>query len=109
MMSVAGAPAPAFGNGGLSITASVTKPPVAVAVAPGGKIVSLTGPESVLGGPLQRELLRFNPNGSLDTSFGDHGAVARWRRDESLRRTAARRPDLLALADLTDRDRQALD
>lgn len=40
---------------------------------------------------------------------GDHGAVARWRRDESLRRTAARRPDLLAAADLTERDRAALD
>ena len=40
---------------------------------------------------------------------GDHGAVARWRRDESLRRTAARRPDLLARAELTDRDRDALD
>jgi len=40
---------------------------------------------------------------------GDHGAVARWRRDESLRRTAARRPDLLAGADLTERDRAALD
>jgi tRNA (guanine37-N1)-methyltransferase len=40
---------------------------------------------------------------------GDHGAVARWRRDESLRRTAARRPDLLAGADLDERDRAALD
>jgi tRNA (guanine37-N1)-methyltransferase len=40
---------------------------------------------------------------------GDHGAVARWRRDESLRRTAARRPDLLDRAELTERDRQALD
>jgi len=40
---------------------------------------------------------------------GDHGAVARWRRDESLRRTAARRPDLLAGADLTERDRAVLD
>jgi tRNA (guanine37-N1)-methyltransferase len=40
---------------------------------------------------------------------GDHGAVARWRRDESLRRTAARRPDLLAAADLSERDRAALD
>ena len=40
---------------------------------------------------------------------GDHGAVARWRRDESLRRTARRRPDLLAAAELTDRDRAALD
>ena len=29
---------------------------------------------------------------------GDHARIARWRRDESLRRTAARRPDLLARA-----------
>ena len=29
---------------------------------------------------------------------GDHGAVARWRREESLRRTAERRPDLLGAA-----------
>jgi tRNA (guanine37-N1)-methyltransferase len=27
---------------------------------------------------------------------GDHGKVARWRREQSLRRTAERRPDLLA-------------
>ncbi|MFI6760622.1 tRNA (guanosine(37)-N1)-methyltransferase TrmD [Micromonospora sp. NPDC050417] len=27
---------------------------------------------------------------------GDHGRIARWRRDEALRRTAARRPDMLA-------------
>lgn len=27
---------------------------------------------------------------------GDHGRIARWRRDESLRRTAGRRPDMLA-------------
>jgi tRNA (guanine37-N1)-methyltransferase len=26
---------------------------------------------------------------------GDHGAIARWRRDEAVKRTAARRPDLL--------------
>src|SRR4051794_13532217 len=30
---------------------------------------------------------------------GHHGRVARWRRDERLRRTAARRPDLLAALD----------
>jgi len=30
---------------------------------------------------------------------GDHAAIARWRRGESLRRTAARRPDLLAALD----------
>jgi tRNA (guanine37-N1)-methyltransferase len=27
---------------------------------------------------------------------GDHGRIARWRRDQALARTAARRPDLLA-------------
>ena len=43
---------------------------------------------------------------------GDHAAIARWRRAESLRRTADRRPDLLAaLPDgaLTDAERAALD
>ncbi len=41
---------------------------------------------------------------------GDHAAIARWRRDEALRRTAARRPDLLAaLAErLDERDRAVL-
>jgi tRNA (guanine37-N1)-methyltransferase len=39
---------------------------------------------------------------------GHHAQIARWRRDESLRRTAQRRPDLLEAADLSDRDRQAL-
>ncbi len=40
---------------------------------------------------------------------GDHGRIARWRRDRSLERTAARRPDLLARAALSVRDRAALD
>jgi tRNA (guanine37-N1)-methyltransferase len=40
---------------------------------------------------------------------GDHGAVARWRRDESLRRTASNRPDLIAQAGhLDSRDKQVL-
>jgi tRNA (guanine37-N1)-methyltransferase len=42
---------------------------------------------------------------------GDHGAIARWRRDEALRRTAACRPDLvagIAPGALDDRDRQVL-
>ena len=39
---------------------------------------------------------------------GDHGAVARWRREQALRRTFERRPDLLAEADLTPRDRAIL-
>ena len=39
---------------------------------------------------------------------GDHGAIARGRRDEALRRTAALRPDLLARVTLDARDRAAL-
>lgn len=42
---------------------------------------------------------------------GNHAAIERWRRDESLRRTATRRPDLLAAYDesLLDRhDREVL-
>jgi tRNA (guanine37-N1)-methyltransferase len=36
---------------------------------------------------------------------GDHARIARWRRDESLRRTAATRPDLLAALDPATLDR----
>jgi tRNA (guanine37-N1)-methyltransferase len=42
---------------------------------------------------------------------GDHGRIARWRRDQSLLRTAARRPDMLTaypLGMLDDRDRETL-
>jgi tRNA (guanine37-N1)-methyltransferase len=39
---------------------------------------------------------------------GDHGAIARWRREQSLLRTARRRPDLLGRAELSDADRRAL-
>jgi len=40
---------------------------------------------------------------------GNHGAIARWRRKESLRRTLERRPDLLEEAELTDEDRELLE
>ena len=40
---------------------------------------------------------------------GHHGEVDRWRRREALRRTLARRPDLLDTAPLTDADRTDLD
>ncbi len=43
---------------------------------------------------------------------GHHGQVHRWRRDQRLRRTAARRPDLLAALDpqaLDETDREALE
>ena len=36
---------------------------------------------------------------------GDHARIARWRHEQSLRRTWERRPDLLARADLTPEDR----
>jgi tRNA (guanine37-N1)-methyltransferase len=41
---------------------------------------------------------------------GDHARIARWHRDQSLRRTAARRPDLLAAVAhrLDDEDKAAL-
>jgi tRNA (guanine37-N1)-methyltransferase len=42
---------------------------------------------------------------------GDHAAIARWRRDQALRRTVASRPDLVAKlpADaLSGRDREVL-
>ncbi len=39
---------------------------------------------------------------------GDHGAVARWRREQALATTLARRPDLLATAPLDDADRAFL-
>jgi tRNA (guanine37-N1)-methyltransferase len=37
---------------------------------------------------------------------GDHGAIARWRRDQAIERTARVRPDLLAAADLTEEERR---
>lgn len=40
---------------------------------------------------------------------GDHAKVDRWRREESLRRTRARRPELLEQAELSDADRAFLE
>ena len=40
---------------------------------------------------------------------GDHGRIARWRRDQSLLRTWQRRPDLLESASLSKLDRKFLD
>ena len=39
---------------------------------------------------------------------GNHREIARWRREEALRRTARERPDLLRAADLSDADRAFL-
>jgi tRNA (guanine37-N1)-methyltransferase len=40
---------------------------------------------------------------------GNHQAIARWRRQQQLRRTLERRPELLEAAPLTDEDRDFLD
>ncbi|MBV1848636.1 tRNA (guanosine(37)-N1)-methyltransferase TrmD [Catellatospora tritici] len=39
---------------------------------------------------------------------GDHGKIARWRRDQALLRTATRRPDLLAALDRATLDKRDL-
>ncbi len=39
---------------------------------------------------------------------GDHAAIIRWRREQALKRTAERRPDLLATAELLPQDREFL-
>jgi len=39
---------------------------------------------------------------------GNHGAVRRWRREQSLKRTLERRDDLLAVADVTASDQELL-
>ena len=40
---------------------------------------------------------------------GDHARIAAWRREQSLRRTLERRPDLLRRAELTAADRRVVD
>jgi len=40
---------------------------------------------------------------------GDHGQIEKWRREQSIRRTLKRRPDLLDKADLTPEERRLLD
>jgi len=40
---------------------------------------------------------------------GNHAAIARWRRKESLRRTLERRPDLLEEAELSKLDGELLE
>jgi tRNA (guanine37-N1)-methyltransferase len=40
---------------------------------------------------------------------GDHARIARWRREQALRRTWQRRPDLLAKASLTEEDLRFLE
>jgi tRNA (guanine37-N1)-methyltransferase len=39
---------------------------------------------------------------------GDHGRVARWRREEALRRTFLRRPEMLSKIELSKEDKAFL-
>ena len=39
---------------------------------------------------------------------GDHGKIEKWRREQAILRTLARRPDMLAHADLTESERKFL-
>ncbi|GAA2457355.1 tRNA (guanosine(37)-N1)-methyltransferase TrmD [Actinomadura vinacea] len=73
--------------------------------APGAMEALLEGPVYTKP-PIWRE--RVVPDILLS---GHHGAIARWRRDEALRRTARTRPELLARLDpdsLDEHDRQVL-
>ncbi|MUN41965.1 tRNA (guanosine(37)-N1)-methyltransferase TrmD [Actinomadura litoris] len=68
--------------------------------------------ESLLEGPVYTKppIWRDRPVPDVLLS-GHHGAIARWRRDEALRRTARNRPELLARLDpgsLDGRDRDVL-
>ncbi|WP_242901416.1 tRNA (guanosine(37)-N1)-methyltransferase TrmD [Actinomadura terrae] len=68
--------------------------------------------ESLLEGPVYTKppIWRDRPVPDVLLS-GHHGAIARWRRDEALRRTAQNRPELLSRLDpraLDDRDRDVL-
>ena len=56
-----------------------------------------TRPEVIAGNRVPKVLLS-----------GDHAAIAIWRRQQSLGRTAQRRPDLLEQYDLSDTDRALL-
>jgi tRNA (guanine-1)-methyltransferase len=70
--------------------------------------------DGLLEGPSYTKPRHWRGQSVPDILFsGDHNAIARWHRDQSLALTAARRPDLLDAArqrgDLSERDEQALD
>ncbi|WP_417281838.1 tRNA (guanine(37)-N(1))-methyltransferase [Actinomadura yumaensis] len=68
--------------------------------------------ESLLEGPVYTKPPVWRDRGIPDVLLsGHHGAIARWRRDEALRRTARNRPELLARLDpsaLDAHDRKVL-
>jgi tRNA (guanine37-N1)-methyltransferase len=102
-------------------------------VLSGGELAALVVTESVarlvpgvLGNPLSAEIDSFS-RGLLEYPLytrprefrghvvpevllsGDHAAVERWRREQSIRITRGRRPDLLRSAELDEADRKILE
>lgn len=69
--------------------------------------------EQLLEGPVYTKPASWRGRAVPDVLLsGDHARIARWQRDEALRRTAAQRPDLLHRLDpaaLDDRDREVLE
>src|SRR5467141_2828554 len=69
---------PTFGNGGIAIADHGNTPIIfytagAMAIQPDGKIVVVG--EGTTGGYWDTAIVRFNPDGSLDSSFGGTGGV----------------------------------
>ena len=66
--------------------------------------------DSLLEYPQYTRPVDFRGHGVPDVLLsGNHEAILRWRRKEALRRTAKRRPDLLAKATLSETDRKVID
>jgi tRNA (guanine37-N1)-methyltransferase len=66
--------------------------------------------EALLEGPVYTKPPNWRGRDVPDVLMsGNHGAIARWRRDQALRRTAAKRPDLIARNTLDDADRRTLE
>ncbi|GGS89239.1 tRNA (guanine-N(1)-)-methyltransferase [Planobispora rosea] len=62
--------------------------------------------ENLLEGPVYTKPPRWRGHEVPEVLLsGHHGKVARWRRDEALRRTAKNRPELLATLDLQNLDK----
>lgn len=102
-------------------------------VLSGGELAAMVVTEAVarlvpgvLGNPLSAEIdtfgrglleypvytrpREFRGHAVPDVLFsGDHAAVERWRREQAIRVTRGRRPDLLRRADLGDEDRRILE
>ena len=65
--------------------------------------------ESLLEGPVYTKPATWRGRDVPEVLMsGDHGAIARWRRDQALRRTAAKRPELIGRGILDDTDRRTL-